>query len=74
MTAIYPTDAGVPIPVPERGFRTPESLTMNTMPVGHSFPIESHRVNAARCAVRLLRPKKFVVRKTFGGWRVWRTE
>lgn len=71
---MYATEPGIPIPEARRARRTEEAQTMEAMPIGESFPIEPDRVNAARCAVRGLEPKKFLVRKMAGqGWRVWRT-
>lgn len=53
----------------------PERLAMDQLGAGHHFTItDGTRVNAARCASRTLRPKKFTVRKLLdgSGWRVQR--
>lgn len=54
--------------------RSPEALAMKEMKPGDFFLIANpKRVNAARCAVRTLRDKRFVIAKMDdgSGWGVW---
>lgn len=73
----YEIVKGVPPPPPKRAAWSPEREAMERMEVGDHFIVgDPSRVDAARWAQFVLKPKKFIVQKQAdgSGWGVWRTE
>ena len=66
---------GIPMPTSGAGRRpTPERLLAQKMDVGQSF-LTSYKwsVTTASKWSKVLAPKRFLVRKAEGGWRIWRS-
>ena len=71
-------ETGVPLkPAPHTGGKpyAEETVAMMTMAVGDSFMVTDYmRYLFVRGKLTKMRPRKFSMRKTPGGWRLWRVE
>lgn len=61
-------DRGIPVPPRNRAERYP----WEALEVGDSFLADGKRRPNTTVAIKTHAPKKFTIRKTAEGWRVWR--
>jgi hypothetical protein len=70
----YVIEPGVPMVRACEVKKSPLRRALDAMAVGDSIALQEYReVRYIACNKRYFTPRDFAVRKTQGGWRVWRT-